>query len=320
MAVRLLDTAMQRDKLAQSYLFYGPEGVGKRLTALLLASALQCEEGQGIGCGRCPACQKVLRGSHPDWHLIEPDGNNIRIDQIRELQNIMSRRPHEGRRRIAVLDPAERMNDPAANALLKLLEEPPADSLIVLISAQTQKLLPTIRSRCQPIRFTPLAQDILAARLGEAYGAEQKRLLVRSAQGSMGQLLRLAEDETWDEERRQGIAWFVEEPRWGLAERLKFAEEQDAAWKERESWQQLWQLWQSLSRDRLVLALGGDAEALWNPDAFALLRGMPACGRARLELRIAQLREAQLRVQSYTSARLVAESLLLDWLQQGTSA
>jgi len=313
LAIGLLQSALEQDRLAQSYLFFGPEGVGKKLTALALAMAVQCQEGFGIGCGVCDSCQKLLRGSHGDWHFIEPSGNFIRIDQIRELQSVMWLRPFTGRRRIAVLDPAERMNEPAANALLKLLEEPPGDSLVILISTTPTQLLPTIRSRCHPVRFTTLSHHELSKVLPLGLPEEQQALLLRNAQGSQGRLWKLLQDEEWEEQRRQGITWYIQEPTWDTWQRIHFAAEQENNWKERESWRQLWALWQSLTRDRLMLVRGAAVATLWNPDTAPSLLNMPLLGSAALEQRLAQLHEALIQLQTNTSPRLIAETLLLGW-------
>ena len=316
LAVRLLSAALEKNRLAQSYLFYGPEGVGKSFTALRLGMAVQCENGEGCACGVCNSCRMMLRGIHPDWHVVQPEGtsNAIRIDQIRELQTIMSRRPNLGKRRIAVLDPADRMNEPAANALLKLLEEPPEDSLLILVTSAPQRLLPTISSRCQPLRFTTLSAEDLASAIPEGYSEQQCLALLRNAQGSMGRLMRLSLDQEWDEERQQAMAWFFAEPSWDALERMHQAEVLGDA-LDREACAQLLLLWQHLYRDRLVLASGGTEALLWNPDALAELEAMPYLSSLHIKQRIGMLRHAVLQVQSNTSIRAVLESLLLRWAE-----
>ena len=312
LAVRLLSAALRQNKLAQSYLFYGPEGVGKSLTALRLGMAVQCEQDDGSICGVCTSCRLMLRSLHPDWHVVQPEGagNFIRIDQVRDLQTVMSRRPNQGRRRIAVLESADRMNEPAANALLKLLEEPPEDSLLILITSAPQRLLPTISSRCQPMRFTTLSIDDLAPALAEELTEQQRLALLRNAQGSMGRLLRLSEDQEWDEDRKQAIAWFTAEPRWDTFERLHQAEILGDA-LDREACAQVFSLWQSLYRDRLVLASGGEEDLLWNPDALQDIESMPYLPSLHIKKRINLLQHASLQIASNTSIRAVLESLFL---------
>src|SRR5206468_11280591 len=120
------------DKVASAYLFEGMVGVGKATTALALAQALNCERAPGQGCGACDPCRKIESGLHPDVVRVEPDGQFIKIAQVRQVTARAAYRPHEGRARVVILDPADAMNLEAANALLKTLEEPPADIHFVL--------------------------------------------------------------------------------------------------------------------------------------------------------------------------------------------
>ena len=322
-AVKMLKKAMQQQRLAQSYLFYGPEGVGKFHTARQLALAIQCDQGFSIGCGICPACRKILSGNHPDRQVIEPEGssNTIRVEQIRDLRRLMSLRPNEGRRRIVVFDAADRMNEIAANALLKTLEEPPEESLLILVTSRPSALLATISSRCYPLRFSKLTNVILNDVLnqnipGAREWQESKKIAVLNlANGSWGQLLRLQEDdqENTVEKRLQHIAWYIEEPNWTMLQRLSFAEKRNSEWKERDDWQDLWVQWESLTRDRIALARGVEAEHLLNIDVAVSLQQMPPCSEAKLWHRLSQLREALTQLSSYTSPRLVAEGLLIKW-------
>lgn len=173
----MLRRAAARGRLAHGYLFLGPAGVGKRLVARGLAQALFCRETNEkelAPCGHCPACKQVLAQTHPD--LLEigcPEGKReLPIDLIagakdrrgREgLCHDLSLRPMSASRRVAIIDDAERMNDESANALLKTLEEPPPGSILILLAADLEPILPTIRSRCQPLWFSALSIDDVAA-------------------------------------------------------------------------------------------------------------------------------------------------------------
>src|SRR5262249_24546682 len=141
--------------LPPSLIFAGPQGVGKRLTAVALAQALNCEQG---GCGACPVCARIARGVHADVLVVEPgDSGTIKVDQVREAIDRTAYRPFEGRRRVVIVDEADALVPEAQNALLRTLEEPPPASVFVLIPARPEMLLPTVRSRCQRLRFGPLA-------------------------------------------------------------------------------------------------------------------------------------------------------------------
>jgi DNA polymerase-3 subunit delta' len=168
-ALDLIQRWLDAGRLPHALLFSGPDGVGKRLTALELAKALNCT-GPAAGrdaCDACPACRLVDRGAHPDIMAVAPDGRSLKIAQVREVERHVALSPYAGRRRVAVLDAAELMTLEAANAFLKTLEEPPSAAVLVLISSAPTSLLPTIRSRCQEVRFGPLADDVVAALLVE---------------------------------------------------------------------------------------------------------------------------------------------------------
>jgi DNA polymerase-3 subunit delta' len=158
-AVHMMRNALIKDRMAHAYLLVGPEGAGKRKTAIMLAKAMNCSSlpGKGDCCEICPSCRKVNGQNHADIIQIEAEGEFIKIDQIRELQRRLSYRPLEGGRRACIIDPADQMNDAAANALLKTLEEPPAETYLFLITAKPHQLLPTILSRCQWVKFKPLS-------------------------------------------------------------------------------------------------------------------------------------------------------------------
>jgi len=187
--VSILKRAIQNNAVAHAYLFSGEQGIGKRLTALAFAAALNCQAyGPEGACGACPSCRMSAAGAHPDVRIVMPESHDeqllatlnskeaakasdeIKIDQIRRAQESISLRPSEGRKKVLIVDSAEAMNDAAQNAFLKTLEEPPGDSLIILISAMPQSLLPTIRSRCQELKFQPLPRPVLAEELKEKRG------------------------------------------------------------------------------------------------------------------------------------------------------
>ncbi|WP_432823062.1 DNA polymerase III subunit delta' [Trichloromonas sp.] len=185
----ILRRAIDSDRLAHAYLFEGPEGVGKRLMALALARAVVCKE--GAGCGVCPACRKVDHNNHPDLHLLEPDGTTIKIEQVRGIQKELSFRPLEAPKKICLIDGADRMNQAAGNALLKTLEEPNGDALLILLSARPESVLSTIRSRCQRLPFARLPQALLKGVLLEQLGVDevQGHILAALSEGSFKKAL-----------------------------------------------------------------------------------------------------------------------------------
>ena len=183
-AVGILRRSLAGNRVAHAYLFEGIEGCGKMLTARSLAEAIFC--GSPEPCGVCPPCRKMRAGHHPDLHLLEPEKGVIKIDRIREMQKELSLRPVEAPKKICIVNQADRMNQAAANAFLKTLEEPPGSALLILLSDTPTALLSTILSRCQRLRFNPLPLEILTELLlAQGTPVEQAQSAASLAGGSM---------------------------------------------------------------------------------------------------------------------------------------
>ncbi len=192
---RILAALVRRNAIPHAILFTGLPGVGKRATAEQFAKACNCADppsppgGDGLAslfCDQCRSCRKIRSASHPDILTIQPSGSLIRINQIRDLCDALSLKPFEARTRVVVISDANTMNPSAANALLKVLEEPPDRTILVLTAEKASDLLPTVISRCRKIRFAPASREHLAARLMETEGVnrEEARILAILANGS----------------------------------------------------------------------------------------------------------------------------------------
>lgn len=195
-AIALLQRAIAADRIAHAYLFVGPPSVGKARTARAFAQALNCERTLGDPCAACDACRTIASGNHPDllWAQPEKRSRTITVNTARAAIAALTLAPQSGRRRVAVFDDAECLNVAAQNALLKTLEEPPARSLIVLVSAQPGGLLPTVRSRCQLVRFRPLPMDTVAAVLAaDGVPAAEARIAAAAADGGVAPARLLAD-------------------------------------------------------------------------------------------------------------------------------
>lgn len=218
----VLARLLASDRVPHAFLFHGPEGVGKGLVARLFAVSLVCTQpGQdGAGCGSCVACRKAAHGNHPDVLVVtrlpkkdkrgdaspeDDDGEDdaptmkggelrpfIVIQQIRELNHHAAYAPREGRRRVFLVDPADRMNAESQNALLKTLEEPGSQTIIVLVASRPHMLLPTVRSRCFQVGFAAMPPDELAAGLvARGMGPQEARARAALAEGRPGRALGL---------------------------------------------------------------------------------------------------------------------------------
>jgi DNA polymerase-3 subunit delta' len=208
--VRLLKGALARGQVHHAYLLAGPEGVGKELLARTFAQAANCEAADAAArpCGTCPSCRGIERGNYPDVAFLMPlsemlargllsradvegtPSKEIRVDEVRALAKRLSLAALRGRRKIAIVTPADAMNERAQNTLLKTLEEPPPATTFLLVSANPDALLPTIRSRCARVQLGPVPQEVLMARLRrEGVGETEARERAVRAQGSFSRAL-----------------------------------------------------------------------------------------------------------------------------------
>lgn len=186
--IEVFRRSVRSGKTSHSFIFEGIPGCGRRKTALALIQALFCSSFADDACGVCSSCRKIAGGNHGDIHIVVPlpDKRDISVEQLRELQRELSLRPYEAPRKACIMEPAERMSVNAANSLLKTLEEPPGNALIILLTENADMLLPTIRSRCQLIRFSPLSLENIRLLLEKSgVAADAANLLAPLSEGSM---------------------------------------------------------------------------------------------------------------------------------------
>ena len=312
-SLEILRSALGNGRLHHAYLFVGPEGVGKRTVALGLAKALHCEEAANDFCGRCAACARIQNGNHPDVRLVEilEDKKEISIKQVRDIEKDLNFRSFSGKRKIAIIDPATSMNLSAQNALLKTLEEPPQESLLILIAANAGGLLPTLRSRCLRLPFGPLARDAVAEFLITNKGIEKEeaRFLAAVSMGSLGAALRLDKEEFL--ERRRSWAEKVSSLTSGDYRAASEAAEAIASNKEESlqflEWAETWY------RDLLIHAVTENSAETINVDMLAEIRSQAANGQVEQMLStFAQTARAAGRIQRNLNRRMVLESLFFN--------
>ncbi len=215
-AVGMLRADLERQRLPAAYLFSGPDGVGKRLLALQLAKALNCDAGGHDACDRCPSCLKADGRSHPDVWWIEPADarQTLKIEQVRALLPHIGMRPFEGRYQLLILVGAEQLTDEAANALLKTLEEPARNTLFLLTTANRASCLPTIVSRCRIVPCLRLPESLVREQLVHAHNVppEAAAALARWSDGSLGRALARHDDGWW--ERQQALLGLIRDGQW----------------------------------------------------------------------------------------------------------
>ena len=203
--IQILEGYIEQLRLEGGYLFIGPEGVGKKLVAKQLAKQVNCLQDNFDTCDRCVSCMKIENNQHPDVHIIEnalePE---IKIESIRQMQRDISLKPYEGKRKVFIIDNAHRLTAEAQGAILKTLEEPPAGSLIILISDKPALLFKTIISRCKILKFLPLKREELKEIFKRDYSLDNNtaHFLAYFSEGRLGRALRLKDTDVLREKNR----------------------------------------------------------------------------------------------------------------------
>lgn len=238
----ILRKTLENEKLSSAYLFYGPEGLGKWALALEMAKALNCEDKDSVPCQDCSNCLKISKLSHPDviwvfpipstkreeenlrqkylakfreekikepYTIVEFEKNSlISKERMNELKTEVTRRPFEAQRKVLIINQADKMMTDSFNSFLKVLEEPPAYVHFILTTSQLERLLPTVLSRCQKIRFTPIKSDLIAEELGKRLNLKEEKALTYAelSDGSLGYALSLASGK-WDNLRELSLKY-----------------------------------------------------------------------------------------------------------------
>ncbi|MDD5129645.1 MAG: DNA polymerase III subunit delta' [Candidatus Omnitrophica bacterium] len=191
-------------RFSGAYIFSGPEGIGKKMAAKIIAGQLNCTGQAQRPCGECSSCLKINKEEHPDLHIIQNGESQIKIEDVRDILRQASFRPYEGMVKVFIIDNAHKLNTEAANSLLKVLEEPPKDAVIILITHKPQNIIKTVLSRCKAIKFTPLIRAQLENILIKNYALDKTtaHFLAYYAEGRLGLALRLKDTPLLQEKNR----------------------------------------------------------------------------------------------------------------------
>ncbi len=309
-ALDLLAQVNRGGRLRHAYLFTGPAQVGKTTLARAFAQALSCEQQTEAPCGACRACKRISDGRYPDVQLIAAVKNVIQIDQVRVLQTDAALAPLEGKYKVFIIREIERATAPAANALLKTLEEPPPQVILLLTSTRRDQVLPTILSRCQivPLRPLPLAQ--VAEALQTRWGVEEERatLLARLSGGRLGWAVDAHTDPTLWEERARTLDELLAQTVEGYVGRLAYAEKLSRHGDDVETTLGLWATWW---RDVLLIQRGvGDA--IINLDRRVQLAQQAGLYRPeQVEAALVDLTQTVHHLKANVNARLALDVLML---------
>jgi DNA polymerase-3 subunit delta' len=307
------------------------EGVGKQRAAVLLAMGCNCEDYRPVGealrpadsaddslpfkykpCGSCKACRKIKSNNHPDIIRLEPSGSSIKIEQVRSLRQTLVMKPYEAGMRVVIVSDAGTMNPAAGNALLKVLEEPPLKTLIILVTAHISDLLPTVVSRCQIIRFNPISRSSLTKALVGEYGVKDTDAAVIAAMagGSLSRAQRMYAT-SWLERRQ----WLINEleslSARSLNQSLAFAEQLA---KDKDDLPESLEVLKSWLRD-LIIAKLHPGRMLDHDMASGLQQTTQRTSLTTLLSKFDTIQSTQNAIQVGTNLRLAMESMVLKLLR-----
>lgn len=310
--VRTLLNAVEHGRVAHAYIFVGPAGVGKETTAEAFARSLLCSQPvRGEACGECRGCKQFEHRNHPDFYFIQPAGASIKIEQIRVMQRWVPYRSYQGGRKIFLIQQAETMTAEAANCLLKTLEDPPADTVFILLSARPQILLPTILSRCQQFVFKGISPGELAGSLvaGSGLGAEEAVFTAALSGGSMGKALACAAG-SFGRERNDAIRLAGDLDKGGLLEVLGMAEKIAESRERVLAFLEMLACWY---RDLLIYRETGEDSFLYNLDLAAAIKETARRYETdRLVEIIENIEAARKKIEYNANVRLALEALFLN--------
>ncbi|OEH91696.1 DNA polymerase III subunit delta' [Bacillus solimangrovi] len=255
--VQMLTNAIKKDRIAHAYLFEGGRGTGKKEMSLQLAKSLMCENCYDTEpCGTCRNCQRISSGNHPDVHVLTPEGQSLKKEQILFLQQEFSKTGVESNKKIYILEHADRMTIQAANSLLKFLEEPSSDTTAILLTEQAHRMLDTILSRCQKLSFKPLPSELLIEKLVKQDVPLKLAKTVANITNNLTEALSLLENDWFAQARKLVIQ---------LTEALNQRSEFTLIW--------IHNHWVKFFQDRVQLNLGLDLLLLWYKDLLYMQAG-----------------------------------------------
>jgi DNA polymerase-3 subunit delta' len=313
-AVSQLQRHIRTGEVRHAYLFTGPDGIGKRTLAEHFAQALACREPveEAMACGRCRACRQVRAETHPDVHVVRrrEGKSEVGIEQVRDLQRQLSLSPLEARRRVAVLVDFHEASDGASNALLKTLEEPAGEAVLLVTAWSAESVLPTIASRCEVLALRPVAPEAIEAGLVAAgSNQEEARLLAGLAAGRPGWALAAKDSPPMLQARRQALEELRRLLPASRAERFAFAEK---VHQDDEKVRAVLEVWLSLLRDVLIVAHGAEAR-IANLDRQQEVETLASgIGPDQARQAVLAVERTLAALGRYANQRLALETLMLD--------
>lgn len=318
--LKMLKNSIKKGRLAHAYLFEGMRGTGKKEVSHLLAKSLFCTQPLDgyMPCETCHNCKRISSGNHPDIHVVEPDGASIKKHQIQSLQEEFSKTGVESKRKVYMIVHADRMTVNAANSLLKFLEEPTSETIALLLTEQTQQILPTILSRCQIVTFKQLSTEHLVQKLVEKGVNERQAPIIAQLTNNLDEGLGLSHDE-WFAQAQKIVLKLYEVLRKNPLEALVSLQENwFPHFKEKEQVDQGLDLLLLILKDLLYIQLGKQSQVVYLDEFQRLEQFALQTSGPRLAGQMTAILDAKRKLHANMNPQLLMEQLVLE-LQEGSS-
>ncbi|HFL3828418.1 TPA: DNA polymerase III subunit delta' [Clostridioides difficile] len=306
-----LKNAIDNNQIFHSYLFQGEEALGKKMVALSFAKTLLCKEGGHKPCNRCNSCLKFDSGNHPDFQLIEPEKDIIKKEKIDELIKSINIAPLESKRKIIIIDDSDKMRMEGQNGLLKTLEEPPSYINIILITSNSNNIIPTILSRCQVITFYPVENNKIEELLTSKYNKtiEEAKFIAHFTKGSVGKSISLSESEDFFE-RRNEVFNIIDGVIKG--DKTKIFNSIDFFIKNKDFSEEILDIILYWFRDLIIYKEIGNSKLIINMDKISLLSNQSYLSTNKINDIIENIMETKKNIERNINYQLSIETMLLN--------
>jgi DNA polymerase-3 subunit delta' len=315
--IEFFQNVIENNNLSHSYIFDGLKGIGKKHFAINLSKTIFCKNNTVDACEVCDQCKKISHGNHLDFLVIEPEGSSIKNEQIKDFQEFLSYKPNESEKKIVIINDSNLMTVSAQNTILKILEEPPAYALIIFISQNSNKLLETIQSRCQIIRFHPLKKTIIEEYLIKEQGLDQEsaEFIANFSNGNFSKAFKAAEDQEFLEIRNQIIDYTNTLL---LNKKIKSIQGIEILQKNKKNIELIFDIMIGWIRDILIIQRTNDYDIVMNRDKIGSIKKQAYRLVDRDLVKIIQLIEETIKnIEMNVNFKLAIDHLVLEIIQVG---
>lgn len=309
--IESLKNTIKKGSISHSYLFEGEEGLGKKQVALVFAKTLLCKKEKEEPCNKCSSCLKFDGKNHPDFKLILPEKGLVKKEEIDLLVKASSTTPFEGERKVFIIDDSHTMNMEAMNGLLKTLEEPPSFMNIILVTSNSNKLLSTILSRCQRIRFYPVETSKIVGLLSEKklLNKEKSEFIANFTKGSVGKSIEISSSEDFFEKRDE-IIKIINDILKG--DKVKALSASKFFNLNKDEIDEIFDIMIYWFRDLLIYKELGDSDLIINKDKIDILSGQSSIGYNRINGIMDRIENTRKNIRNNVNFVLSIETMLLN--------